>query len=55
MAGPGQDKKLFESLLKEALDFDVDAPAARDYRLANVLARRRAGFLLAHESDILSD
>jgi len=55
VAGPGQDKKLFESLLKEALDFDVDAPAARDYRLANVLARRRAGFLLAHESDILSD
>ena len=55
VAGPAQDKRLFESLLKEALEFDVDAPAARDYRLANVLARRRAGFLLAHESDILSD
>jgi len=54
-AGPAQDKKLFESLLKEALDFDVDQPAARDFRLANLLARRRAGVLLAHESDILSD
>jgi predicted anti-sigma-YlaC factor YlaD len=55
VAGPAQDKKLFESLLKEALDFDVDAPLARDDRLANVLARRRARFLLAHESDILND
>jgi hypothetical protein len=41
--------------LKEAVEFDVDQPGARDYRLANVLARRRARFLLAHESDILSD
>jgi hypothetical protein len=41
--------------LKEAVDFDVDKPEARDDRLANVLARRRAKFLLAHESDILSD
>jgi hypothetical protein len=55
VAGPTQDKKLFESLLKEAVEFDVDQPGARDYRLANVLARRRARFLLAHESDILSD
>jgi hypothetical protein len=55
VAGPAQDKKLFESLLKEAVGFDVDQPGARDYRLANVLARRRARFLLAHESDILSD
>lgn len=55
VAGPAQDKKLFESLMKEALDFDVDAPVARDDRLANVLARRRARFLLAHESDILND
>ncbi|HZX67046.1 MAG TPA: TRAP transporter TatT component family protein [Myxococcales bacterium] len=55
VAGPGQDRKLFESLLKEAVDFDVEKPEARDDRLANVLARRRAKFLLAHESDILSD
>jgi hypothetical protein len=55
VAGPTQNRKLFESLLKEAVEFDVDQPGARDYRLANVLARRRARFLLAHESDILSD
>jgi len=55
VAGPAQDRKMFESLLHEAVDFDVDQPAAREDRLANVLARRRARFLLAHESDILSD
>jgi predicted anti-sigma-YlaC factor YlaD len=55
VAGPGQDRPTFESLLREAVEFDVDQPAARDERLANVLTQRRARFLLAHESDILSD
>jgi predicted anti-sigma-YlaC factor YlaD len=55
VAGPAQDRKTFESLLREALRFDVDAPLARDERLENKIAQRRARFLLAHESDILSD
>jgi predicted anti-sigma-YlaC factor YlaD len=55
VAGPAQDRKTFESLLREALRFDVDAPQARDERLENKIAQRRARFLLAHESDILSD
>ncbi len=55
VAGPAQDRKQFEALLKEALRFDVDAPQARDERLENKIAQRRARFLLAHESDILSD
>jgi hypothetical protein len=53
--GPRQDKKGFEALLKEAVSFDVDQPKARGNRLANVLAHRRAQWLLAHESDIFSD
>ncbi|GAC1341694.1 MAG: hypothetical protein NVSMB23_13570 [Myxococcales bacterium] len=52
--GPAQDKAGFEKLLKEALSFDVDAPAARDYRLANLIAQRRARFLLAHEGDVIN-
>ncbi len=55
VAGPAQDRKTFEALLREALRFDVDAPQARDERLENKIAQRRARFLLAHESDILSD
>ena len=55
VAGPAQDKKTFEALLDEALAFDVDAPAARDDRLANILSQRRARWLRAHESDILSN
>ena len=53
--GPAQDKKGFEALLNEATAFDVDQAKARDNRLANVLAQRRAKFLLAHESDVFSD
>jgi hypothetical protein len=53
--GPRQDKRGFEALLKEAASFDVDQPKARGNRLANVLAHRRAQWLLAHESDIFSD
>jgi predicted anti-sigma-YlaC factor YlaD len=55
VAGPAQDRKTFESLLDEAIRFDVDAPAARDDRLANILSQRRASWLRAHEDDILSD
>ena len=55
VAGPAQDRKTFEALLREALRFDVDAPQARDERLENKIAQRRARFLLAHETDILSD
>jgi predicted anti-sigma-YlaC factor YlaD len=55
VAGPSQDRKQFEALLHEALRFDVDAPQARNERLENKISQRRARFLLAHESDILSD
>jgi predicted anti-sigma-YlaC factor YlaD len=55
VAAPAQDRKTFEALLREALRFDVDAPQARDERLENKIAQRRARFLLAHQSDILSD
>lgn len=52
--GPAQDKAGFEAALKQALTFDVDAPAARDYRLANLIAQRRARYLLAHEEDLIN-
>jgi predicted anti-sigma-YlaC factor YlaD len=55
VAGPAQDRKEFEALLKEALRFDVDAPEAINERLENKISQRRARFLLAHESDILND
>jgi TRAP transporter TatT component family protein len=55
VAGPAQDRKQFEALLREALRFDADQPEARSERLENKIAQRRARFLLAHESDILSD
>jgi hypothetical protein len=54
VAGPAQDRRQFEALLKEALRFDVDQPQAREERLENIIAQRRAQFLLTHESDILS-
>lgn len=52
--GPAQDKAGFEKLLHQALAFDADAKAARGYRLANLIAQRRARYLLAHESDLIS-
>jgi hypothetical protein len=55
VAGPAQDRKQFEALLREALQFDTDQPEARSERLENKIAQRRARFLLTHESDILSD
>ena len=53
--GPGQDKAGYEKNLKEAASYDVDQPKARRNRLANVLAQRRAQYLLAHEDDVFSD
>jgi predicted anti-sigma-YlaC factor YlaD len=53
--GPAQDKKGYLALLKEAVAFDVDQPKARNNRLANVLAQRRAHYLLAHLDDVFSD
>jgi hypothetical protein len=41
--------------LKEAASYDVDQPKARKNRLANVLAQRRAVYLLKHEDDVFSD
>jgi predicted anti-sigma-YlaC factor YlaD len=55
VAGPAQDRKQFEALLREALRFDVDLPEARSERLENIISQRRARYLLAHESDILSN
>lgn len=55
VSGPAQNRREYEALLKEAAAFDVDQPKARNYRLANTLAQRRARFLLAHEDDVFSD
>jgi predicted anti-sigma-YlaC factor YlaD len=55
VSGPKQDKAEYESLLKQATAFDVDQPKARKNRLANVLAQRRARYLLAHEDDVFPD
>ena len=50
-----QNKREYEALLKEAASFDVDQAKARKNRLENVLAQRRAIWLLAHEDDVFSD
>lgn len=50
-----QNKAEYESLLKQAASFDVDQPRARKNRLANLLAQRRARYLLAHEDDVFPD
>jgi hypothetical protein len=50
-----QNKPEYEALLKEAASFDVDQPKARKNRLANVLAQRKAKYLLAHEDDVFPD
>ncbi len=49
---PKQDRVGFLKLLAEVAAFDVDQPAARKERLANVLAQRRAKWLLAHVDDL---
>jgi hypothetical protein len=45
-----QDKAEFKKILDQVLAFDVDS--APQYRLANVLAQRRARWLLAHTDDL---
>jgi predicted anti-sigma-YlaC factor YlaD len=55
VAGPAQDKAGYEILLRQAASYDVEQPKARKNRLANVLAQRRAQYLLAHEDDVFSD
>ena len=55
VAGPAQNKAEYEALLRQAASYDVEQPKARKNRLANVLARRRAQYLLAHEDDVFSD
>ena len=52
---PAQDKKKFDLLLGAALQFDTDAPLVRDLRLANLIAQRRARYLLAHADDFIND
>ncbi|HEY6909404.1 MAG TPA: TRAP transporter TatT component family protein [Myxococcales bacterium] len=54
VAGPAQDKAGYEALLRQAASYDVEQPKARKNRLANVLAQRRAQYLLAHEDDVFS-
>lgn len=48
-----QDGPRFRTLLEEALAFDADS--APEYRLANLLAQRRARILLAHTEDMILD
>jgi predicted anti-sigma-YlaC factor YlaD len=49
---PAQDRAEFQRLLNQVLAFDVDRPDARPYRLANVVAQRRARWLKAHEDEL---
>ncbi len=49
----GQNKAEFVKLLDEVLAFDVDS--APDFRLANVIAQRRARWLLSRTSDLFSE
>ena len=55
VSGPAQNKREYEALLKQAASFDVEQPKVRKHRLANVLAQRRARYLLAHEDDVFPD
>ena len=52
---PAQDRKGFEALLASVLAYDVNALPVRNLRLANLIAQRRARFLLAHVEDFISD
>jgi predicted anti-sigma-YlaC factor YlaD len=47
-----QDRAEFERVLQQVLAADVDA--APQFRLANVLAQRRARALLAHADDLFA-
>lgn len=48
-----QNKKEFTRLLEKTLAFDVDS--APEYRLVNVLAQRRARWLLSRTSDLFAE
>ena len=48
----GQDRAEFERTLRQVLAFDVDS--APKFRLANVLAQRRARALLGHADDLFA-
>jgi predicted anti-sigma-YlaC factor YlaD len=48
-----QNKKEFQELLEQVVAFDVDS--APDFRLANVLAQRRARWLLSRTSDLFAE
>jgi predicted anti-sigma-YlaC factor YlaD len=45
-----QDKQEFQALLEQALAVDVSKPT--DYRLANLLAQRRARWLLSRTDEL---
>ncbi|MHB1846569.1 MAG: TRAP transporter TatT component family protein [Deltaproteobacteria bacterium] len=49
---PAQDKAAFVKLLTDVVSFDVDRPDARKMRLQNVLAQRRAKWLLSRLDDL---
>ena len=55
VSAAAQNKSEYEALLKQAAAYDVDQPKARKNRLANLLAQRRAKYLLAHEDDVFPD
>ncbi|MBS2030030.1 MAG: hypothetical protein JST54_19165 [Deltaproteobacteria bacterium] len=50
-----QDKDGFMKLLDQVLAYDVNQPEARDFRLANVLAQRRALWLKNRVDDLFVD
>ncbi|HEY5611143.1 MAG TPA: TRAP transporter TatT component family protein, partial [Thermoanaerobaculia bacterium] len=49
LAVPAEDRGEFETLLNSALGIDVDAKP--EWRLANIIAQRRAAWLLDHADD----
>jgi hypothetical protein len=52
---PARDKAGFVDQLQKVMAFDVNDPKVRDDRLANILAQRRAAFLLAAVSDLFPE
>jgi hypothetical protein len=55
IAAPKNDKAGWKDDLEHVLHSNIDAPDAREDRLANVLAQRKARFLLEHVSDVFLD
>ncbi|HUP45598.1 MAG TPA: TRAP transporter TatT component family protein, partial [Thermoanaerobaculia bacterium] len=50
---PDQNRQEFSELLERALAIDPDARP--EWRLQNILAQRRAAWLLAHHEDLFLD